>query len=413
MKLLYYTVRRNLFLFLGVFGPATITAISDNDAAGVATYSLAGAKFGYSILFVLFFVTILLAVTQEMGVRIAVVTKKGLGDLIRERYGLRVAVFVFLILFIANMGTIVANFAALKATSQMFNVPTLPFLIGIVVLAFIFIAKGNYAINQKVFLIGVLLYFAYIFSALKAKPDWGMALTSLIYPKDFHFSKEYVFAGIAVLGTTITPWGQFFIQSYVNDKKISLKSLKLAQFETYFGAFITDFFSFFMIVATAATLFAHSIPLVSGEAAAIAIKPFAGEFAGTLFGLGLMNAGIMGIIIISLSTAYAFSEFFGYEGSLDSPFERGKLFYGIFLFQLILAMFIVLIPSVSLFKIVFYTQSLNSLLLPIILFFLLKITNLKHVMGEYTNSRLYNYFTIFSVILIIAASVFTFVSLFL
>ena len=400
-------------MFLGVFGPATITAIADNDAAGVATYSLAGAKFGYSILLVLFFVTLLLAVTQEMGVRIAVVTKKGLGDLIRERFGLRVAVFVFLILFIANMGTIVANFAALKATSQMFAIPTLPFLIGIVVLSFFFIAKGNYAINQKVFLIGILLYFAYIFSALKAKPDWGAALTSLVYPKDFHFSKEYVFAGIAVLGTTVTPWGQFFIQSFVNDKKISLKSLKLTQIETYFGAFLTDFFSFFMIVATAATLFVHRIPLVSGEAAAIAIRPFAGEFAGTLFGLGLLNAGIMGVIIISLSTAYAFAEFFGYEGSLDSPYERGKLFYGIFLFQLILAMLIVLLPSVSLFKIVFYTQSLNSVLLTVILFFLLKITNLKHVMGEYTNSRLYNYFSIFAVILIIAASIFTVVSAFL
>ncbi|OGK34304.1 hypothetical protein A3A93_00375 [Candidatus Roizmanbacteria bacterium RIFCSPLOWO2_01_FULL_38_12] len=412
MRFFYYSVRRNLFLFLAVFGPATITAISDNDAAGVATYSLAGAKFGYSILFVLFFVTILLAITQEMGVRIAVVTKKGLGDLIRERYGLRIAVFVFLILLIANMGSIVANFAALKATSHMFNLPTIPFLISIVVLSFFFITKGNYAVNQKIFLIGVLLYFAYIFSALRAKPDWGAAFTNLIIPKDLHFSRDYVFASIAVLGTTITPWGQFFIQSYVNDKKISLKSLKLAQIETYFGAFLTDFFSFFMIVATAATLFIHKIPLVSGETAAMAIRPFAGEFAGTLFGLGLLNAGIMGVIIISLSTAYAFSEFFGYEGSLDSPFDRGKLFYGIFLFQMILAMSIVMLPSVSLFQIVFYTQSLNTILLPIILFFLIRIANLKHVMGEYTNSKIYNFFSIFSVILIISATIFTFVSAF-
>ncbi len=413
MKYLYYVFRRNIFLFLGVFGPATITAISDNDAAGVATYSLAGAKYGYSILFILFFVTILLAVTQEMGVRIAIVTKKGLGDLIRERYGLRVAVFVFLVLFIANMGTIVANFAALKATSHMFNIPTLPFLIGIVILSFFFIAKGNYAINQKIFMIGVLLYFAYIFSALKAGPDWGKALTSLVLPQDFHFSKEFVFAGIAVLGTTITPWGQFFIQSYVNDKKISVASLKLTQIETYFGAFLTDFFSFFMIVATAATLFVHKIPLISGEEAALAIKPFAGEFAGTLFGLGLLNAGIMGVIIISLSTAYAFAEFFGYEGSLDSPYERGKLFYGIFLFQLIAAMSIVLLPSVSLFQIVFYTQSLNSLLLPIILFFLLGITNQKHIMGVHTNTKFSNYFSIISVVIIIIASVFTVASVFL
>jgi Mn2+/Fe2+ NRAMP family transporter len=413
MKYLFYSLRRNLWLFLAVFGPATITAISDNDAAGVATYSLAGSQFGYSILIILLFVTVLLAVTQEMGVRSAVVTKKGLGDLIRERYGLRIAVFVFLGLFIANMGSIIANFAALKATSHMFNLPTIPFLVSVVFLAFLFIAKGNYEINQKIFLVGVLLYFSYIFSAIKAQPDWNLALTNLVWPKGLHFSSEFVFAGIAVLGTTITPWGQFFIQSYINDKKISLDSLKLAQFETYFGAFLTDFFSFFMIVATAATLFVNKIPLLSGEEAALAIKPFAGEFAGTLFGIGLLNAGIMGIIIIALSTAYAFSEFFGYEGSLDAPFEKGKLFYGIFLFQLILAMCIILLPNISLFQIVFYTQSLNALILPVILFFLLKITNSKQLMGKYTNSRWYNYFSIFATILIIGASIFTVVSAFL
>lgn len=413
MRYFLYAIRRNLWLFLAVFGPATITAISDNDAAGVATYSLAGSQFGYSILFVLLFVTILLAVTQEMGVRSAVVTKKGLGDLIRERYGLKIAVFVFLGLFIANMGSIIANFAALKATSQLFNFPTVPFLIAVVFLSFLFIAKGNYEINQKIFLVGVLLYFSYIFSAIRAQPDWSSAMTNLVWPKDLKFSPEFVFAGIAVLGTTITPWGQFFIQSYVNDKKISLDSLKLAQIETYFGAFLTDFFSFFMVVATAATLFVNKIPLVSGEEAALAIKPFAGEFAGTLFGIGLLNAGIMGIIIISLSTAYAFSEFFGYEGSLDAPFERGKLFYGIFLFQLILAMSIILLPNISLFQIVFYTQSLNALLLPVILFFLLKITNSKQLMGKYTNSPWYNYFSIFSTILIIGASIFTVISAFL
>jgi Mn2+/Fe2+ NRAMP family transporter len=311
------------------------------------------------------------------------------------------------------MGSIIANFAALKATSQLFNIPAIPFLVTVVFISFLFVAKGNYEINQKIFLVGVLLYFAYIFSAIRAHPDWNSAFTNLVWPKDLQFSPEYVFAGIAVLGTTITPWGQFFIQSYVIDKKISLESLKLAQFETYFGAFLTDFFSFFMIVATAATLFVNRIPLLSGEEAALAIKPFAGEFAGTLFGIGLLNAGIMGIIIISLSTAYAFSEFFGYEGSLDAPFERGKLFYGIFLFQLIFALCVILLPNISLFQIVFYTQSLNAVLLPVILFFLLRITNSKQLMGKYTNSTWYNYFSIFSTVLIIGAAIFTVVSAFL
>ena len=219
-----------------------------------------------------------------------------------------------------------------------------------------------------------------------------------------------IFGAIAVLGTTITPWGQFFVNSYIIDKKISSDKLKYEQIETYFGAFLTNFFSFFMIIATAATLFAHNIPLISGEQAALAIRPFAGELASTLFGLGILNAGFIGIVIVSLSTAYAFSEFFGYTGSLDVPYDRGKLFYGIFLFQLIIAAVIVMLPFVSLFKIVFYTQALNGALLPFVFYFLLKFTNNKELMGEHINNRFFNYFAIISSIIIVIASVFTVVS---
>jgi len=390
-----------------VFGPATITAMADNDAAGVATYSLAGAKFGYSILFVLFIVTLLLAITQEMGVRIAMVTGKGLGDLIRERYGIKISILVFAGLLIANMGTVIADFAAIKITSSMFNLPILPFIIFIVFVSFIFIAKGNYKTNQNIFLISGLFYIAYVVSAVKAGPDWGKALTSIVIPADVRLTKEFVFGAIAVLGTTITPWGQFFINSYVIDKKITTDKLKYEQLETFFGAFLTNFFSFFLIVATAATLFTHQIPLVSGEQAALAIKPFAGHLASVLFGLGILNAGFMGIVIVSLSTAYAFAEFFGVEGSLDAPFEKGKLFYGLFLFQLIVAAGVTLIPSVSLFKIVFYTQSLNGILLPAIFFFLLKLTNNKELMGKHINRSWYNYFAVGSSIVIIIAALFT------
>jgi Mn2+/Fe2+ NRAMP family transporter len=403
-------LRGKLLIFLSVFGPATITAISDNDAAGVATYSLAGARFGYSILFVLFLVTILLAVTQEIGVRIAIVTGKGLGDLIRERNGIKTTIAVFMFLFIANMGSIIANFAALKATSMMFGIPAVPFMIMIIIAAYIFVSKGNYKTNQRFFLLGIILYFSYVVSAVKSNPNWSQALFNLVSPTSIKLSREYVIAGMAVLGTTITPWGQFFIQSYVGDKKLDLKNLKFSQLETYFGAFLTDFFSFFMIVATAATLFVNNIPLTSGEQAALAIRPFAGELAGILFALGLLNAAIMGIIIISLSTAYAFSEFFGVTGSLDAPFERGKLFYGIFLLQLMLAFIIVLFPSVSLFSVVFITQSINAILLPFIFYFLLKISNDKTIMGAYTNNKVFNYIAVISSIIIIIASIFTIVS---
>lgn len=406
-------LKNKLLIFLAVFGPATIAAMADNDGAGVATYSLAGATFGYSILFILTFVTILLAVTQEMGVRIAIVTGKGLGDLIRERYGVVISVFVFFLLFTANLGTITANFAAIKTTAHLFNLPTLPLIIGMVGLAYLFVAKGSYKTNQNIFLLSALFYVAYIISAVKAMPDWGLALKNLVIPSGIRLSKDYVFGAIAVLGTTITPWGQFFINSYVLDKKLTVDKLRYEQVETYIGAFLTDFFSFFMIVATASTLFIHGISLTSGGQAALAIKPFAGALASTLFGLGILNAGFMGIVIVSLATAYAFSEFFGFTGSLDAPYNRGKLFYGIFLFQLVIAAIIVMLPSISLFQIVFYTQALNGILLPFIFFFLLRITNNKELMGKHTSKPIFNYIAVVSSVIIIIASAFAIIASFI
>lgn len=401
---------RRLVVFFAVFGPATITAMADNDGAGVATYSLAGAKFGYSILFVLLIVTVLLAITQEMGVRIAIVTGKGLGDLIRERYGVLTSLIVFFGLAVANIGTIIADFAAIKATAVLFQLPVIPIIIFVVFMAFIFVTRGSYRSNQRIFLVASLFFFCYVISAIKASPDWGLALRSLIIPTGINLNKDFILAVIAVLGTTITPWGQFFINSYVIDKKLSIDKLKYEQIETFFGAFLTDFFSFFMIVATSATLFVNKIDLISGEQASLAIKPFAGELASVLFGLGMLNAGFMGVVVVSLSTAYAFSEFFGNEGSLDSPFEKGKIFYGLFLAQLIIAAIIVLLPSISLFKLVFYTQALNGALLPFIFFFLLKITNNRELMGKHINNRWYNYFAIISSVVIILSSIFLILS---
>lgn len=410
---LFYSLKIRLLMLLAVFGPATIAAMADNDAAGVATYSLVGAKYGYSILFVLFIVTILLALTQEMGIRIGIVSGKGLGDLIRERYGIKISVFTFFALFIANIGTTIANFSALKVTASMFHIPVFPMILGIILISFLFISKGNYKTNQNIFLISSIFYFAYILSAVKSYPDWGLAVKSTFIPTNIKLTKEFIFASIAVVGTTITPWGQFFIQSYINDKKLSPDKLKYSQVEAYFGAFLTDLFSFFMIVATTATLYVRKIQLVSGEQAAFAIAPFAGEMASALFGVGILNAGFMGIVIVSLSTAYAFSEFFGVEGSLDSPFEKGKSFYVLFLLQLIIAAAIVLLPTISLFKIVLFTQSLNAILLPIVFYFLLKLINNKDLMGKYVNNTWYNYFAIISSIVIVLACAFTLISYFI
>jgi NRAMP (natural resistance-associated macrophage protein)-like metal ion transporter len=402
---------RRLALFFSVFGPATITAMADNDASGVATYSIAGSKLGYPILFLLLIITVLLGVTQEMGMRLALITRRGLADLIRERFGVKAAFFIFAALAIANTGTVIGDMAAMKTTAGMLNIPPIPFVIFMIVVTFIFVTKGNYRLTQSIMLLSSLFYLTYIISAFLAKPDWGNALSNLVYPHGVEFTpdylKNYLVIGMGVLGTTITPWGQFFVSSFAEDKNIDQKNVKYSQFETYLGAFLTDFFSFFMIVATAATLFVNNIVLESGEQAALAIKPLAGELAGTLFALGILNAGFMGIVVVSLSTAYAFSEFFGLSGSLDSDYKQSKTFYLLFLSQLIIAALVTLLPGISLFSIVITTQSLNAMMLPLVFFYLIRLTNSKQVMKEYANNLFQKYFAIVGTVVIVLASLFT------
>lgn len=410
-RLLASSLWKRLVLILAVFGPATITAMADNDAGGVATYSIAGAKLGYPILFPLILITILLGVTQEMGMRLTIITRKGLADLIRERFGVKVSLLIFASLFIANMGTIVTELSAVKTTSSLLHLPAIPSVAVIVLVSFAFITRGNYKLTQNIMLVSCLFFLTYIFSAVKARPDWGLALSNLVYPHGVAFTpgyiKDYLVIGMGVLGTTITPWGQFFISSFAYDKKIEAGRVNLSQFETYWGAFLTNFFSFFMIVATAATLFTHGIPLVSGEQAAMAIKPFAGELAGALFALGILNAGFMGLVIVSLSTAYAFAEFFGLSGSLNDSYQQSKTFYILFIAQLAIAMLIILLPGVSLFRLAVATQILNAVTLPLVFFFLIKLTSDRDLMGQYANTRFQKSFaSIFSGVIFIA-SVFT------
>jgi Mn2+/Fe2+ NRAMP family transporter len=408
-RTIFSSMVRKLALFFSVFGPATITAISDNDAGGVATYSIAGAKLGYPVLFLLIPITILLAVTQEMGMRLTVITRKGFADLIREKFGVRLALLIFACLLVANMGTLITELAAVKITSQMLNLPYIPVLFIIILFSILVITKGNYKLFQSIMLLASLLYIAYIISAFKAQPDWRLAGSNLFFPHGVDFSRDYLrsylLIGMGVLGTTITPWGQFFISSFAYDKKIEKGKVSFSQFETYWGAFLTDFFSFFMIVATAATLFVHNIPLVSGEQAALAIKPFAGELAGQLFAFGILNAGFMGLVIVSLSTAYAFSEFFGLSGSLDTSFRESKTFYILYISQLVLASGVILLPGVALFKLAVTTQTINAMTLPIVFYFLIKLTNDKALLGKFANNSLQKYFSITCTILIVVASV--------
>lgn len=407
----YSNILRKLALFLTVFGPATITAMADNDAGGVATYSIAGAALGYPILFLLLPITILLAITQEMGMRLTVVTRRGLADLIRERFGLRVSVFIFGCLLLANMGTLVTELSAVKTTSALLNIPAVPAVLAIVLISFLFITRGSYKLTQNIMLLSSIFYISYIISAVKARPDWGMALGNIFYPHgvvfDQQYMLQYLLIGMGVLGTTITPWGQFFVSSFAYDKNIDKSKIFFAQMETYWGAFLTDFFSFFMIIATASTLFVHSIPLVSGEQAALAIQPFAGRLAGELFALGILNAGFMGLVVVSLTGAYAFAEFFGLSGSLNATFGESKTFYLLFIIQLVIATAISLFPGVTLFKLAVATQTLNAMMLPFVFYYLIKLTSDKELMGGYANNRFQRYFAVICTVVILLASGFT------
>mgnify|MGYP001582055647 FL=1 len=408
---IYKRNRIKFLIFLSIFGPATITAMADNDAAGVATYAIAGSRLGYPILFVLFWVTILLAITQEMGIRVSMVTRKGLGDLIREYHGVGVSILIFAALFIANMGVIIVNMAAFKTTASILNLPAIPLIIFMIGLIFLFVIKGNYKLTQNIMLFTSLFYLAYIFSAFKSNPNWNLAFKNLAWPQGIDFTSEYwrnyIIIGLGVLGTTITPWGQFFISSFGLDKKISSTKLKFSQIEAYWGAFLTDFFSFFIIVATAATLFSHKIILVNGAQASLAIEPFAGKLAAILFAVGIMNAGFMGVVIVGLTTTYAFSEFFGLTGSLDIPYNKSKIFYSVFIGQIIIAFLIALLPVIDLFKIVVTVQILNAMALPPIFYFLIKFTSNPGIMGKYVNNRFQKWFAIGGTVVITLASLFT------
>lgn len=414
MKEFFKKLKIRLSIFLGVLGPGVISAVADNDSAGIATNALAGARFGYSILFVLTLITILSAIIQEISTRIGVTSGKGLGSHIRERYGIRVALPVFLGVFIINLSTVVTNFYGLQGAVEILKIPRMPVIILFLIISITILLKGNFEFIEKIFLFLIIFFFSFIISAFKASVDWKNAFINLVFPISIglNVKKEFIFTCLAALGTTVTPWELFLIGSSYIDKKIAASRLKYAQIETYFGVFLTSFFLFFIVVTTAATLYVNKIPLQTGEMAALAIKPFAGRFAGLLFAVGLLNAAIMGIWMVTLANSYLFSEMFGYEGSLDASYQRGKIFYIIFIFQILLAAILTSIPGLSLFKIVFYTQALNAFFLPLVIYFLLKFVNDREIVGNHTNTKLLNYITTFCSIVIVVATVFTIIEMF-
>jgi len=384
---------KRLGLLLAAVGPGLIAAAADNDAGGITTYSLAGARFGYSFLWVLILITFSLAITQEMGARMAIVTGKGLGGLIRERFGAKWAAFAILVMLVANLGTTIAEFAGIAISLRIFGVPVLISVPVAALTIYLLIAKFDFRRVQQVFLLSGFLYLSYVVSGLLAKPDWSLALARTVQPSIPLTSTAYLLMFVATVGTTITPWGQFFIQSYIVDKRLNTEDLSYARADVYLGGFFTNFVAFFIIVACAATIWAAGVridPSASAAQLAVALRPLAGRFASTLFAFGLLNASLLGAAILPLTSSYAASETFGWEAGIDKRFREAPIFYGMFAFFIAVASVVVLLPGLPLLQIMFLPQVLNGMLLPVILIFVLKITNDRSVMGKYTNSRAFN-----------------------
>ncbi|MGE5558077.1 MAG: Nramp family divalent metal transporter [Bacillota bacterium] len=382
---------KNFLLALSIIGPGLITANADNDAGGITTYASAGALFGYSLLWGLLLITISLAIIQEMCARMGVVTGKGLSALIRENFGVKMTFFAMITLIIANLTTTIAEFAGIAASLGIFKVPILVSVPCIALLIWIITTHGSYQKAERFFLILSLIYFTYIMAGFKVNPDWHQVLRSTFIPV-FQWNTGFIFMFIAMIGTTITPWMQFYLQASVVDKGIDVKYYKYEKADVFIGAFITDFVAFFIIITTAATLFkTGGVTINTADQAARALIPLAGNYAAWLFALGLFGASLLGAFILPLSTAYAVTEAFGFENGLDKKFGDAKVFYGIITFFIVLGAGSVLFTSEKdLIKIMLISQEINGILVPVILIYMLKLTNNKEIMGEYTNSRFFN-----------------------
>ena len=381
--------RTRLLIFLSVMGPGLITANSDNDAGGITTWSVVGAHYGYQLLWVLLLITPILAVTQEMGARMGVVTGKGLAALIRERFSLKITAFAMLAMLIANLGTTIAEFSGVGAAFSLAHIPPWLCVPPVALGVWLLITRGSYKRVERVFLFLSALYVTYIVAGLLAHPDWHAAARHTVVPSITPTS-IWVLTVIAAIGTTITPWGQFFIQATIVDKKVSVRDYVYTKAEVFLGAFVTDGIDFFIVIACAATLYKHGILVNTAQDAARALEPLAGRAAELLFGFGLLNVSILAAAILPLATAYAICEAFGFESGLDQKFSDAPIFNGLLTFFVFVPAAVAVIPHLPLVKVMLLSQDVNGILLPIILIYVLKIINDRSVMGDHVNGPVYN-----------------------
>jgi Mn2+/Fe2+ NRAMP family transporter len=381
---------RNVLLFLAVIGPGIITANVDNDAGGITTYSLAGAHYGTKLLWTLLPITVALVVVQEMAARMGAVTGKGLADLIRENFGVKLTFYLMITLLVANYGNTVSEFAGVAASMELFGVSKFVSVPAAAALIWILVVRGTYRLVERIFLVACVFYFVYPVSAFLAHPVWPAVLRDTLVPTKVLFDTGYVGMLIGLVGTTIAPWMQFYLQSSVVEKGIRRDRYWMTRWDVIVGCIVTDVVAFFIIVACAVTLHTHGVKIEDAAAAARSLEPLAGRYAASLFAFGLLNASLFAAAILPLSTVYYVCEAFGWEAGVDKKWADARAFYGIYTAMIVMGACVVLWPKFPLIQVMFLSQVANGVALPPVLIFMLLLINRKSLMGDQVNGRFFN-----------------------
>jgi len=380
---------RNIVIFFGIVGPGIITGSVDNDAGGITTYSVAGALYGYKLLWALIPSFIALLTIQEMNARMGIVTGKGLADLIRENFGVRVTFYIFICLLIADIGNTATEFAGVAGSMMVLGVSKYLSVPAAAVAVWILVVKGDYRISEKIFLVFSVFLFSYVVSAILAKPNWGEIGRAVISPT-MQWDQGYITMVLGLVGTTVAPWMQFYMQSSVIEKGIKIGEYKFTLWDVVLGCIATVVVAFFIMVSCGATLHVNGIKIEEAKDAALALKPLAGVIASQVFAFGLFIASIFSAAILPLATAFYVCEAFGFEAGIDKKFSEAPQFYTLFTSIILIAVIIILLPNAPLIAITIWTQVLNAILLPIVLICMMIIVNKVEIMEEYTNNRLQN-----------------------
>ncbi len=408
MKLRRRYWKTRILIFLAVVGPGFITANVDNDAGGITTYSQAGAQFGYLLLWTMIPTTLALIVVQEMSARMGAVTGKGLSDLIREEFGLRLTFLMMLGLVITNFGNVLAEFSGIALSLELFSIPKWVSVPVCAVIVWLLVVKGTYKSVEKIFLTASLFYVAYIVAGLLAGPEWKQALLATVKPPALRaFSQStYLYMVIGVVGTTIAPWMQFYLQASVVEKGVTARQYGASRVDVITGCFFTDIVAWFIIVACAATLYLHGFHEIrNGADAAQALRPLAGEYAYILFAAGLFNASLFAASILPISTAYAVCEGLGLESGVGKKFSEAPFFYWLYTGLIVVGAGVILIPNIPLVQITVLSQVVNGITLPFVLIFMLLLINKKQLMGNYRNSRVFNVIAWATTVIMIALTI--------